>query len=102
MYRDSMVYDFFFEFIPAMFAVTFGIAVALFAIAVVGFYTLDRPACAAKGEKTGLETYWSFRTGCMVSLGGQWVDEDDVIPVERNGKIVFAPKPVFKIEGQAK
>lgn len=102
MFQDNIIGAFFFEFIPAMFALIFGLFLAGFLIFNVVYYTLDRPTCTAKAAKMGIETNWSYWTGCMVNLQGQWLSVSDVIPAERNGKIVFIPKPVFTIDGETK
>lgn len=62
-------------------------------------YLIFSPAtCYAHGRKTGLTVEWGFWTACMVNIQGQWLSQDMVVPVERNGKVVFVPKPVPTVQ----
>lgn len=98
MYRDSFIYDFCFEFIPAFIGFILGLTLVGTVIGFGIFAIFDPPTCHAKGDKMGLEVNWSFWTGCMINLKGQWLDSSDVIPIERDGKIVFTTKPVVVIK----
>jgi hypothetical protein len=68
-------------------------------VAAVGgvMYGLDRPTCYERGEKMAIRVEWGLLTRCMVNIGGQWLPWDEVIPVERNGRIVFEPKPYVRL-----
>jgi hypothetical protein len=44
-----------------------------------------------------IETEWSMWTGCMNRVHGQWLPWHEVVPVERNGRIVFEPKPYVRL-----
>lgn len=72
-----------------------GIVVVGVVLVGVLYAALDPSSCRAQSQKMGIEADWSFWTGCMVRLGDQWLPADTVIPVERDGKIVLAPRPVF-------
>ena len=56
-----------------------------------------RWSCLASGEKMQIETEWSMWTGCMNRVHGQWLPWHEVVPVERNGRIVFEPKPYVRL-----
>lgn len=98
MYRDSIIYDFIFEFIPGFVAIIGSFMLVIAGVAVAFYTATSPPTCRAYGEKMQIEVDWGFWTGCMIRLHGQWLSTGDVIPVERDGKIVFAPKPVVRFQ----
>lgn len=72
----------------------FGGAALLIAVIIVAVYTTtDPPTCYSRGKKMGIEVNWSFWPGCMGRVQNQWLPWDGIIPVERDGKIVFVPRP---------
>lgn len=95
---SDFVHDFFVEFMPAMFAVLGGIALTIGLITVTLYTTMDPPTCRANGSKMGIEVDWEFWTGCMGHVQGTWLPWSQIVPVERDGKIVFAPKPIFRLQ----
>lgn len=62
-------------------------------IMIGGFYMVSRYECSSKGELMGLQTDFGLYTGCMINIKGQWLPWTSVVPVERDGKILFVPKP---------
>lgn len=83
---------------------TFFVTLFIFitAVVVASFYALDRPSCYAQGEKMKIETEWSFDTKCMIKVRNQWLPWSEVVPVERNGTIVFEPKPHVRLAPPAR
>ena len=59
------------------------------------FWIFDRPECLNRGPMMGADVSWSFSTGCMVKVTGQdvYLPWREIVPVERDGKIVYVPKP---------
>jgi hypothetical protein len=43
-----------------------------------------------------LNVEWTLLTGCMIDVRGQFLPWSEVVSVERNGKIVFEPKPQIR------
>jgi len=65
----------------------------------VAFYLAVAPAtCYSKGNKMGIEVSWVFWTDCMIMVNGTWLPWSEVVPVLRDGKIVFEPKPVVRLK----
>jgi hypothetical protein len=90
--------EMFVDVLAAVFAVVTGIALALTGF-VVAFYLATAPAsCRANGQKMGIEVDWGFWTNCMINVKGTWLPLSEVVPVERDGKIVFEPKPVVRLK----
>lgn len=69
------------------------LALSLVTIWMAIYLAFSPASCSAYGRKTGLTVEWGFWSACMVNVRGQWLRDSDVIPVERDGKIVFVPKP---------
>jgi hypothetical protein len=70
----------------------------LIASVVVAIYLATAPAsCNAMGSKMGIEVSWGFWTNCMIMVRGTWLPWSEVVPIERDGKIVFEPKPVVRL-----
>jgi hypothetical protein len=91
------------EDILAPLAVSFGLIVIVMLLLVGGINFLVGKECLAKGRVMGLEVQYSFFEGCMVNLNGQYIPGDEVIAVERDGKIVFTAKPHIRLStGEAK
>lgn len=100
MSRDSFVGEFFIEFLPAFITIVGGLAVAIGAVGVAIYYATGPTTCRAYADKMQIETSWGFWTDCMVKVQGQWLPWSDVVPVERNGTIVFVPKPQVILKSQ--
>lgn len=62
--------------------------------AIIGalLYTLSGIPCERTAQMKGLEGKYTVATGCMVKAGDVWVNESDIILVERNSKLVYVPK----------
>ena len=88
------LYLFWFEFIPGMIGVITGAVLLVATIVYALYWVFDRPECYDRGRLMGHEVTWSGSTGCMVNIRGQWLPYKDVAPVERDGKVVFVPRPV--------
>ena len=56
------------------------------------------PICNSFGSKTGAETSWSFWTGCYIRVHGTWLPKRTVVPILRDGVVVFEPKPVVLLK----
>lgn len=41
-------------------------------------------SCSAVGRQTGRQTYYSFNTGCLIKVDGQWVPEDNWVHNDGN------------------
>lgn len=93
MFRDSMLYDFLTEAVPVTVAI-----IGCITLIVVAIYSATSPmSCRAYGEKMVIETSWGFWTGCMINIRGQWLPSSEVVPVERDGRITFEPKPYVRL-----
>lgn len=72
---------------------------ALFAMAVTLLYgaiaTLQQAECEDRGRRMSLPVEYTALSGCMVKLGRQWLPWEMVVAVERDGQVVFIPKPVL-------
>lgn len=66
-------------------------------LAVYGCTWLAGRSCIETGRAIGLETQWGTWTGCLGSVNGQLLPWSEIVPVERNGKIVFVPKPYVRL-----
>ena len=77
------------------------VLVMLFGGIALVFAIADPQICAANGSAMAISTRWGFWTGCMVDLNGQLLPWDKVVATERDGKIVFVPKPMLylKVDG---
>lgn len=73
-----------------------GLAIAAF-LAILVFSLLYWPfgynACSNRSTEMVLDMHHHFNTGCWLKLGETWVQEDNIVPVERDGKIVYTVKP---------
>ena len=71
---------------------SFGCMVLLLAL-LIGAVAFDMSGypCYAKTKKMGLEADYSIVTGCMVKVSGQWLPSTSIVPLERDGKIIFVP-----------
>lgn len=98
--RDSILYDFVTEFMPFMAGLILGLFILGMAIWAAVYTAFDPTTCRTRGAKMGVEVSWAFWEGCMANLKGQWLPWGDVVAVERDGKIVFVPRPqqVIKVE----
>lgn len=67
-------------------------------IACGAFYWTTSTTCRAMGEAMRINVYWNAWTGCMISVKGQLLPWSEVVPIERNGKIEFVPKPVIRLQ----
>jgi hypothetical protein len=85
------------SFLGFMLLFVSGAAVLVGAIIFATAWGVARPSCMAKGEAMGIETQWGFYTGCMINVRGQLLPWSEVVPVERNGRIVFEPKPYVRL-----
>lgn len=86
----------FLSFLMAGVASLAALAVAAFVIFTGFSLVLDGPTCRARGAALGLETQWGYWTGCLVTISGQTLPMSEVIPIERDGKIVFVPKQYLR------
>lgn len=93
MYRGGFLNAFVTEFVPAFFGVILGIVLMLVAVVAACYSTIAPPTCRARGAKMNLEVSWGFWEGCMGNVKGQWLPWSDIVPVEKDGKIIFVPKP---------
>jgi len=91
--RGSFIYDFFTEFVPVVIGIVLGGGLVVFALIAALYTALDGPACRSRGQQMGIEVSWGFAAGCMANLKGQWLPWSEIVPVERDGKIVFVPRP---------
>lgn len=98
-FRESKIFEFA-SFAAGALTFMVGVIFAIIIACMLVFTTLDGPTCRSKGSVMNLDVKWNFWTGCMVSVRGQYLPWSEVIPVERDGKIVFEPKPhtVIKVE----
>ena len=82
-----------------IFAVIFGCMFLLLA-ALFGAIVVDMSGytCYAKTKKMGLEAEHSIATGCMVKVSGQWLPSAAIVPLERDGKIIFVPNSRHQLE----
>ena len=96
--RSSLFHDFVAEFLGPFMLLLGGLlaACAMFGVAL---YMATSPAtCHSYGRKMQITVDWGFWTGCMIDVRGQWLPWTEVVPIERNGKIVFEPKPVVRLQ----
>ena len=72
----------------------------LFIALLVGAIVVDMSGytCYAKAKKMGLEAEHSIATGCMVKVSGQWLPVTSIVPLERDGKIIFVPNSKHQVE----
>ena len=82
-----------------IFAALFG-CMFLFIALLVGAIVVDMSGytCYAKTKKMGLEAEYSIATGCMVKVSGQWLPVTSIVPIERDGKIIFVPNSKHQVE----
>ena len=82
-----------------VFAAFFGCMFLLFALLIgaIAFEMTGYP-CYAKAKKMGLEAEHSIATGCMVKVSGQWLPATSIVPLERDGKIIFVPNSKHQVE----
>jgi hypothetical protein len=97
-FERSFAGSFIAEVVVPLFGVAFAIVFGGAAAIVILDVATSPRSCAAKGVKMSIETEWGFWTGCMINVKGQWLPWSEVIPVERNGRIEFAPKPHVTIK----
>ena len=90
MFNDAVDYIFA-AFVGCMF---------LFIALLVGAIVVDMSGytCYAKTKKMGLEAEHSIVTGCMVKVSGQWLPATAIVPLERDGKIIFVPNSKHQVE----
>jgi hypothetical protein len=93
---DDMLYAVL-DFMPIL--AFLAVCAALISGAVYGAVWMSAKGCHATGDKMGIEVEFSSWTGCMVRIKGTWLPWTEVVPVERDGKIVFEPKPVVRLKG---
>lgn len=93
-----MMRDFLTEFVP-MLVVSITIVIGLI---VGGAAFVDNRMCDAAGHEMQITTSWTMFGGCMVTLKGQKLPISQVVPVERNGAIVFEPRPRVRIDGETR
>jgi hypothetical protein len=96
-FLDDLI-DGFLDMVP--FLAILGFFAAAIAIFASGALWLNSKHCTAAGDKMGIEVEFSAFTGCMIRVKGTWLPWSEVIPVERDGKIVFEPKPVVRLKGE--
>ena len=82
-----------------IFAAFFSCCFLLFAV-IVGVLVVDMSGytCYAKAKKMGLEAEHSIATGCMVKVSGQWLPVTSIVPLERDGEIIFVPNSKHQVE----
>ena len=90
MFDDTVDYIF-----AALFGCMFLLLAALFGAIVVD---MSGYTCYAKAKKMGLEAEHSIATGCMVKVSGQWLPSAAIVPLERDGKIIFVPNSRHQLE----
>lgn len=56
-----------------------------------GYYMTGIP-CEKSAQWLGVPGQYSISTGCMYQVQGQWVYSGDIVPVEKDGKIVLSTK----------
>jgi hypothetical protein len=78
-----------------IFLVVLGIFVAL---GVGAYNEMSGNSCNQKAQLMNLKSYYTISTGCMLLVNDQWLPWSEVIPVERDGKIVFVPKYPYRLE----
>jgi len=61
-------------FLVAMVGIVVVVGGAIFGGITIYRLNFDQPACAAFGKLSGLETYYSLGTDCIVKSGGVWVN----------------------------
>ena len=89
--------DVFFDFLaPAILFLVLFVATPA-SLLLWGVLWLGGKSCHAQGDKMQIEVEYSGWTGCMIKVKGTWLPWTEVVPVERDGKIVFEPKPVVRI-----
>ena len=49
-------------------------------------------------KKMGLEADHSIATGCMIKVSGQWLPSTAIVPMEKEGKIIFVPNSKHQVE----
>ena len=90
-----MIREFFLECVPIMATIILLPLGLIIGLAV----WVSSSACEAKGREMRIDTSWGLHSGCMITLKGQKLPWEEVIPVERNGAIVFEPRPRVRIDG---
>jgi hypothetical protein len=78
-----------------IFGCMFLLLAALFGAIVVD---LSGYTCYARTKMMGLEAEHSIATGCMVKVSGQWLPVTAIVPMEREGKIIFVPNSRHQLE----
>jgi hypothetical protein len=60
-------------------------------------YFIQVRTCNERQKIMNINTEYHFWSGCMVDVKGQLLPWSEVVPVERNGKIVFTAKPYVRL-----
>lgn len=75
----------------------------LFTLVGLGIYEVTGIPCNTKSQMIGFESQFTIATGCMVKVNDkQWIPYSDLIPLERDGKIVYVPKYKNRMELEVK
>lgn len=83
----------------SFFFILFSCVLLIFlALGVGAYYEFSGKSCENKGNMMNIKTDYSISTGCMMKMNDQWLPENQVIAVERDGKIVFVPKYPYRLE----
>jgi hypothetical protein len=90
----------FIERVFASFTITFTslIVFVFLYVAVATYNEVTGISCNNAAAIMNLESMYSFSTGCMLKVNGQFLPKSEVVPVERDGKIVFVPRNPTRIE----
>lgn len=86
------------EFMTFLTGLVGGLLILGVTAVVVLSFAFGPPSCHANGSKMGIKVEWSFWTGCMIEVRGTWLPWSEVVPIERDGKIVFEPKPSIRLQ----
>lgn len=67
-------------------------------ITITAYYQFTGKSCNNAAAIMNLESMYSFSTGCMLKVNGQFLPNSEIVPVERDNKIVFVPRNPTRIE----
>ena len=88
------------DFIERVFAaisILFVLSLLTF-IGMTTYYQFTGKSCNNTAAIMNLESKYSFSTGCLLKVNGQFLPKSEVVSVERDGKIVFVPRNPTRIE----
>lgn len=75
------------------------VSIAAVAAIFVGCHFLSKAWCYEGGKLWGIESHHSFALGCQLrTTDGQWLPASYVVPVLKDGKTIFVPKPQVRPE----